>query len=71
MTFDVQHTLTSVQSAGFSDADAVAFDHASVAAASANVSGSYLFPIIAMRLAITAHTSGSGTLRIIQAGEGS
>jgi hypothetical protein len=49
------------------EADATVYNHDSLAAQSANADGNYAAPPVACRLAITAHTSGSVTLNIIQA----
>jgi|TARA_Y100000310_G_scaffold74364_2_gene70566 hypothetical protein len=66
-TWDVEHTFDDVLVKGFVEADATVYNHDSLAAQSANADGNYAAPPVACRLAITAHTSGSVTLNIIQA----
>ena len=44
------------------------FSHADVAAETTDQNGSYLFPISAMRLIITAFTGGTATLTMVQTG---
>jgi len=68
MTYDVEHTFYNVQTAGFVDGDATVHNHATVVSQTANADGNYTNPPVAMRAAITAHTSGTLTLRIVSAG---
>jgi hypothetical protein len=66
LTYKVQHT--------FDDPNTVAsptwFDHPYVTGQTANKDGNYAFPIRAMRLNVTAYTSGSVTLTALMGGMG-
>lgn len=65
LTYKVQHTFDDVQDASVT---AVAFDHPDVTGETTNQDGNYAFPVRAVRLAVTAWTSGTATLTLIQAG---
>lgn len=65
MTYQIQHTFDDIQNA---DVVPVAFDHEFMTAKTANDDGNYAFPVSAVRLNITAYTSGSASLRVIQGG---
>lgn len=65
MTFMVQHTLNDPFDPAFSETSATAFDGAS---ATANQLGTHTLPVTAIRLRITAYTSGTVTFRIVQVG---
>lgn len=66
INYDVEHTMDEVLVADASNG-CVWFNHASVAAKTADADGSYLFPIRAMRLAINSLTSGAtAKLSIVQ-----
>ena len=54
--------------ADFTEAGAVVFNHDTIAGKTANDDGNFTNPPSACRLAITAHTAGSATLNIVQAG---
>ena len=63
ITYDLEQTYQDgVQSAG------TWFNHGSIAAKSADADGSLLFPAVALRLHVTASTSGSVTANVLQAG---
>lgn len=66
VNFTVQHTFDDVWAADFDPATATWFNHASVAAATANADGNYAYPCRGVRLV---QNSGSGSCRmtIIQA----
>lgn len=60
-TYNIEHTFDDV----LGGASAVAFPHATLTAKTANADGSYLFPVSAIRINITAGT-GTVTLTILQ-----
>lgn len=63
VTYELQHTFQ----VGRQD-ETTWFPHASITAKNANADGSYLFPIVATRVSMSASTSGSVTANILQAG---
>lgn len=65
LTYKVQHTFDNVQD---STVTAVAFDHPDVTGETTNQDGNYAFPVRAIRLNVTAYTSGTAVLTLIQAG---
>ena len=65
-TYTVQHTFEDMQVADISAVKA--FDHASVASKTADANDNYAYPCSAMRVIISAFTSGTLKLQIIQAG---
>lgn len=67
-TWTVQHTFDNVMVPGFVEDDATVFNHDSLAAKSANEDGNYTNPPVAVRMAVTAHTSGTVTLHVVHAG---
>lgn len=67
-TYSVQHTFTNLQTKGFVEDDATVNTHDALAGLMANNDGSYINPPVGCRLAITAHTSGTATLTIVQTG---
>ena len=70
-TAGVEHTFNNVLAQGFLEDDATIYAHGTVTAKTANFDGNYTNPPVAIRLAISAFTSGSITLRIVQSGNGS
>jgi hypothetical protein len=70
-TAGVEHTFNNVLAQGFLEDDATIYAHGTVTAKTANFDGNYTNPPAAIRLAISAFTSGSITLRIVQSGSGS
>jgi hypothetical protein len=62
-TYKVQHTFDDI----YTVANPTWFDHASLVSKTASADGNYAFPIRAVRLTITAWTSGSTTMTILQA----
>jgi|TARA_Y100000296_G_scaffold75469_1_gene95162 hypothetical protein len=67
LTYAVQHTFSDVFASGFAEDDAVVLTHSTLTGETTNQDGNYTEPPVAMRLAITAHTSGSVNMRIVQA----
>lgn len=61
-TYTVQHTFDDPASSP------TVFSHPTVAAQTANADGNYAFPVRAIRVNVTAYTSGTITLTAIQAG---
>ena len=64
-TFSVQHTYSDVLDPLVTP---VWFNLSTITAATANAEGSYSVPIVAVRLNVTAWTSGTVTMNMIQAG---
>jgi len=71
LTAAVQHTFSNVLAEGFREIDANVHTHDTITGKSADFDGNYTNPPVACRLAITAFTSGSAVLRIVQSGNGS
>lgn len=64
-TYSVQHTFHDV----LADSSAVWFDHSDVSGQTTDIDGNYAFPVMAVRLNLTAAGSASSaTLHLIQAG---
>lgn len=70
MTYSVEHTFDDIWKADFDPATATWYLNSGLTAKTASLDGNYLFPVTAVRLNVTAHTSGSATLTVIQAGGG-
>ncbi len=68
LTYDVEHTFNDVLASTFVEGDGTVFNHDTLNGQTANADGNYTNPPIAIRLALTAHTSGSANLRVIQVG---
>lgn len=68
LTFSIQHTFDDVFAANFDPATAVWYADTSLANKSASTTGNYAYPVTAIRLNVTAYTSGSVTMTVIQAG---
>jgi hypothetical protein len=68
MTYTVQHTFDDIYAETFDEDTAETFNHATLAAQTAENDGSYVSPVVAVRVSITAHTSGSLTANVIQSG---
>lgn len=62
-TVDVEHTFDDVFD---SSVTPTAFKHSTLTAKTANADGNYAFPIRAVRINVTAYTSGTATLTILQ-----
>lgn len=69
MVVEVQYTydplLTTVS---FQENDAIVFTHATLVSVSAKHDGSILWPVSAIRLAVTAYTSGTAQLKVVPGG---
>jgi len=65
LTYKVEHTFDDVFD---SSVTPTAFDHATIVSKTANSDGNYAYPIRAVRLNITAFTSGSVTMTLLQVG---
>jgi hypothetical protein len=63
-TFKVQHTFDDIMDASVTP---TWFDHSSVTGKTANTDGNYAFPVRAIRVAITAGTTGTVVMTVIQA----
>ncbi len=70
LTYSVEHTFDDVFAAGFDPGTASWFPNDTLTAQTASGDGNYAFPVTAIRLNVTAYTSGSATLTVIQAGRG-
>lgn len=68
LTYTVQHTFDNVQSESFNPSTATWFSQTALANQTADKDGSYLFPVTAVRLTVTAWTSGTVTMTVIQSG---
>lgn len=68
LTYKVQHTFDDVFSPTFVASSATWFDHATLTGKTASSDGNYAYPITALRLNVTAYTSGSATITVVQAG---
>ncbi len=69
LTCAVQHTFNNVLTDGFREIDATVHTHDTITGKSADFDGNYTNPPVACRLAVTAFTSGSAILRIVQSGK--
>ncbi len=67
VNYTVQHTFDDVWASGYSAASGTWFNHASLAAQTANNDGNYAFPVTAIRLTVNSG-SGTATMTLIQAG---
>lgn len=65
LTYKVQHTFDDVWN---SSVTPTWFDNASITGRTASSDGNYAYPITAVRLVVTAWTSGSVTMTVIQSG---
>ncbi len=63
LTYTVEHTFDDIQDPSVTP---TAFDNAGLVSQTANNDGNYAFPVRAIRLNVTAFTSGDATLTIIQ-----
>jgi len=68
LTYTVQHTFDDVQANTFDPATATWFSNSTLVAQTADKDGNYAYPVTAVRLLVTAYTSGSVTMTVIQAG---
>lgn len=65
LTYKVQHTLDDVFDPTITP---TWLDHSALTGKSANADGNYAFPVKAIRLNVTAYTSGSVTMTLVQSG---
>lgn len=70
LTYSVEHTYDDVFAAGFAPASATWFSNSGITAQTTDKDGTYSSPVVAVRLNVTAWTSGSVTMTVIQAGNG-
>lgn len=68
LTYTVQHTYDDVFREGFDPATATWFNNADLTGDIANGETNYVVPVTAIRLNVTAFTSGSATITVIQSG---
>lgn len=68
LTYTVEHTFDDVWAANFNPATAKWFSHATMVNKTTSFDGNYAYPVTAIRLNVTAHTSGTATLTVVQAG---
>jgi hypothetical protein len=68
LTYKVQHTFDDVYAASFNPSTATWYDHASLVSKTTSSDGNYAYPVTAIRLNVTAYTSGTVTLTAIQSG---
>lgn len=68
LTYTVQHTFDDVWSPDFDPATANWFSHATMTNKNTSFDGNYAYPVTAIRLNVTAWTSGTATLTAVQAG---
>ena len=68
LTYSVQHTFDDVQAAGFDPTTATWFSNSGLSAKTTSLDGNYAFPVTAIRLNVTAYTSGTATMTVIQSG---
>lgn len=65
LTYKVQHTFDNVQDPAVTP---TWFDNATITGKTASFDGNYAYPVTAVRLTVTAYTSGSVTMTVVQAG---
>ena len=63
-TFKVQHTFDNIFDPAVTP---TWFDHSSVVGKTANTDGNYAFPVRAIKVVVTAGTTGSATMTVLQA----
>ena len=63
LTYKVQHTFDDVFDTSVTP---TAFDHSSITGETASTDGNYAFPVRAIRLTVTAYTSGNVTMTVLQ-----
>lgn len=68
LTYTVQHTFDDVWSPTFNPANTTWYSNSTIVAQTADKDGNYSFPVTAVRLTVTAWTSGTVTMTVIQAG---
>ena len=68
LTYTVEHTFDDINDPAFDADTATWFPNSGMSAKTASLDGNYAFPITAIRLNVTAYTTGSATLVAVQAG---
>ena len=68
LTYTVQHTFDDVFSSTFSPSTATWYSNSTLVAQTTDKDGNYAYPVTAVRITVTAYTSGSVTMTVIQAG---
>lgn len=68
LTYAVQHTFNNILASTYSVGDETVYTHDAVTGKSADEDGNYTNTISALRLAFTAHTSGSAVINVAQSG---
>lgn len=68
LTFTVQYTYDDANATGFDPATATWFSLTALAGKTANTDAPLTTPVTAVRLSVTAYTSGRATMTVIQAG---
>lgn len=67
MTYTVEHTMDDVFAPTFDPATATWYPNAGMTAQTVSKDGNYAYPVMAVRLNVTAFTSGSAVFTTIQA----
>lgn len=67
LTYTVEHTFDDVFASGFNPATATWFPNATLTAQTTSKDSNYAYPVTAVRLNVTAWTSGTATITVIQA----
>lgn len=68
LTYSVQHTFDDVFDKNFNPANATWFTNSGLSAKTTSSDGNYTLPVTAIRLNVSAFTSGTATMTVIQAG---
>lgn len=68
LTYTVEHTFDDVFASTFVPASATWFPNSGLTSQTADRDGNYSAPVTAVRLNVTARTSGTATMTVIQAG---
>lgn len=68
LTYTVEHTFDDVFAKDFDASTATWFPNSGLTSKTASLDGNYAFPIMAVRLSVTAYTEGTATMTVIQAG---
>lgn len=68
LTYKVQHTFDDVWAKGFDPSTATWFDSTDLTGETASAFAVHEFPVTALRLNVTAYTSGTATINLIQSG---
>lgn len=68
LTYTVEHTFDDVMSPTFNPGTATWFPNTGLTAQTTDKDGNYAFPVTAVRLNVTAWTSGTVNFTVIQAG---